>query len=514
MIGSTSSQRFYPAAGNCARRNDGRNAGTMAASRSRSILLRCVALALTAILSCAANGAVGSDPVLLQRFEDLRASDDLDGMVKRRFVRALVVYSKTFYFIDRGRERGMFAEGIQAFETYLNRSLKIRKPNEYVHVVAVPVARDQLVPWLIEGRGDIAMANLTITDQRARLIDFSAPFYEDATEILVTAADVDPPKTPQDLSDQDVYMRRSSSYFESLVRLNLSLRGTAHPVRLRLVDERLEDEDLLELINARVIDRIVMDDYKARFWARIFPNVRLHPDIVLSRGGKIAFGLRKDSPRLKALLDQFVASHKLGTAIYNDAYNRYFHSTRWVKNPASERERAKFLATIELFKRYGEQYGFDPLMLAAQAYQESGLDQRTHSERGAIGVMQVLPETGRLMKVGDIRRLEPNVHAGCKYLRALVDEHFADPQIDPFNRTLFAFAAYNAGPTRIAGLRRETEQAGLKPNTWFNNVERVVAQRVGRETVQYVANIYKYYVSYALLERHLRTREQVKGPTP
>jgi len=175
MIGSTSSQRFYPAAGNGARRDDGRNAGTMAASRSRFILLRCVALALMAMFSCAASGAVGSDPVLLQRFEDLRASDDLDGMVKRRFVRALVVYSKTFYFIDRGRERGMVAEGIQAFEAYLNRSLKIRKPNEYVHVVAVPVARDQLVPWLIEGRGDIAMANLTITAARNRTSGPAAP---------------------------------------------------------------------------------------------------------------------------------------------------------------------------------------------------------------------------------------------------------------------------------------------------------------------------------------------------
>jgi hypothetical protein len=113
----------------------------------------CGAIVLTAAFSCVACGAVRSDPVLPQRFEDLRTSDDLDGLVKRRFVRVLVVYSKTFYFIDRGRERGMVAEGIQAFEAYLNRSLKIRTLNEYVHVVAVPVARDQLVSGLIEGRG-------------------------------------------------------------------------------------------------------------------------------------------------------------------------------------------------------------------------------------------------------------------------------------------------------------------------------------------------------------------------
>jgi membrane-bound lytic murein transglycosylase MltF len=477
-------------------------------------LRRCVALALLAVISGAVCAATRGEPVLLKRFEDLRASDDLEGMVKRRFVRALVVYSKTFYFVDRGRERGLIAEGMQAFEEHINRALRIRKAHEYVHVVAVPVARDQLIPWLIEGRGDVAMANLTITEQRARQIDFSAPFYGNASEILVTAAGTAPPQTPEDLSDQEVFVRKSSSYYESLMRLNAALRRRRPPVRLHLVDERMEDEDLLELLNAGVIARIVMDDYKARFWAKLFPNIQLHPDIALNREGKIAFGLRKDSPQLKAALDAFVASHKLGSAVYNDAYRRYFASTRWVKNPVSERERGRFLATVDLFKKYGEQYGFDPLMLAAQAYQESGLDQRRHSPRGAIGVMQLMPETGRLMKVGDVRRLEPNIHAGVKYLRALADENFADPQIDAFNRTLFAFAAYNAGPTRIAALQREALQADLNPNSWFNNVERVAAQRVGRETVQYVANIYKYYVSYSLLERHLRTREQVRGVTP
>lgn len=475
---------------------------------------RVAAIALSVAASTTLYATPRAEPVLLQRFEALRATDDLDGMVKRRFVRALVVYSKTFYFVDRGRERGLVAEGMQAFEEHLNRSLHIRKAQEHVHVVAVPVARDQLIPWLIEGRGDVAMANLTITESRERQIDFSAPFYERAAEILVTGAKIDAPATLEDLSGKEVLVRKSSSYYESLVRLNQSLRANRAPVQLQLADERLEDEDLLELVNAGVIERIVMDDYKARFWAKIFPNIRLHPDLALNRDGKIAFGLRKNSPLLKSALDSFVASHKFGSAIYNDAYRRYFASTRWVKNPASERSRVKFLATIELFKKYGEQYGFDPLMLAAQAYQESGLDQRTHSARGAIGVMQLMPETGRLMRVGDINRLEPNIHAGCKYLRSLVDENFAQAEIDPFNRTLFAFAAYNAGPTRIVALREEAQQAGLNPNSWFNNVERVAAQRVGRETVQYVANIYKFYVSYSLLERHLRMREQARGVTP
>jgi membrane-bound lytic murein transglycosylase MltF len=277
-----------------------------AISKFTAILMPGLRHSLAAMLLCAfaavACAAPPSEPVLLKRFEDLRAGDDLDGMVKRRFVRALVVYSKTFYFVDRGRERGLIAEGMRAFEEHLNRTLHIRKPQDYVHVVAVPVARDQLLPWLIEGRGDVAMANLTITEPRARQIDFSAPFYANASEILVTGADVEAPKTLEDLSDQEVFVRKSSSYFESLERLNLSLQGRRPAVRVHPVDERMEDEDLLELINAGVIARIVMDDYKARFWAKIFPRIRLHPQIALNRDGKIAFGLRKDSPQLKAVL--------------------------------------------------------------------------------------------------------------------------------------------------------------------------------------------------------------------
>jgi membrane-bound lytic murein transglycosylase MltF len=473
-------------------------------------------LLAAALIGCTllAGLAHAAEPVLLERFDELRATDDLDGMVKRRFVRALVVYSRTFYFVDNGRERGLIAEGMQRFEQHLNKALHNRTPQSYVRVVAVPVSRDQLLPALLDGRGDIAMANLTITPQREAQVAFSAPFYENASEILVTAPGVAPPANVEGLSGQDVFVRRSSSYHESLERLNADLAGRLPPVNVQPVDDRLEDEDLLELVDAGVVPRIVMDDYKARFWSRMYPGVRLNHDIALNHGGRIAWAMRKDSPKFKRVVDGFVERHKFGTALYNDAYRRYFRSTRWVKNPASAQERLRYLSAAQLFQKYGTKYDFDPLMLAAQGYQESGLDQHKASPRGAIGVMQLMPDTGAQMDVGDIRWLEPNIHAGIKYLRLLADRHFPADEIDPFNRTLFALAAYNAGPGRVAGLRREAQRRGLDPNRWFNNVEQVAARRIGRETVQYVANIYRYYVSYSLLERHLRARADVLNGTP
>jgi len=149
-------------------------------------------------------------------------------------------------------------------------------------------------------------------------------------------------------------------------------------------------------------------------------------------------------------------------------------------------------------------------MLAAQGYQESRLDQSTKSPSGAIGVMQVMPTTGASLNVGDIRQVDANIHAGTKYMRTMLDTYFSDAQLDDLNRNLFAFAAYNAGPTRIAQLRKEAAKRGLNPNVWFDNVERIAAEKIGRETVTYVSNIYKYYVAYTLALEQSADRERAR----
>jgi len=451
-----------------------------------------------------------AEEALLRAFEGLTFTDDLDAMAKRRMVRALVVYSKSFYFIDRGRERGMIAEALQQLEQHLNATLVRNKPMARVHVVAVPVRRDQLISWLLEGRGDIAAANLTITPERSAQVDFTDPFYVGAREIVVTAPGVPVPLSLEDLSGREVVVRKSSSYYETLLQTNLAFRGKRLPIQLTLADERLGDEDLLEMVNAGLIPRIVVDDYVARLWTKVFTSATMHPEVAVARDTRIAWAIRKNSPKLKAALDAFVRRHKPGSAEFNDAYRRYFVSTRWIKNATAARELKKFRATEALFETYSRRYGFDELLIAAQAYQESGLDQAKRSSAGAIGVMQVLPSVGRAMRVGDIRQLEPNIHAGTKYLRQLVDSHFPDPALDPVNRTLFAFAAYNAGPTRINRLREEAAASGLDPNQWFNHVERIAARRIGSETVQYVANIFKYYIAYKRVEEQRLARDGLR----
>ena len=272
------------------------------------------------------------------------------------------------------------------------------------------------------------------------------------------------------------------------------------PIRVVPADEFLEDSDLLEMVNSGLIPLVVVDDHKARFWEQVFDKITLYPDIAVHEGGDIGWAFRKNSPLLKKEIDEFLKTAKKGTLLGNIIFKRYLKENKWAKNSLNPEEIKKYQAVVDLFKNYADQYGFDYLMTAALAYQESQLDHNRKSQVGAIGIMQLLPTTAadKNISIADIKKLENNVHAGHKYLRFLQDRYFSDPKIDTLNKYLFTFAAYNAGPAKVSRLRAEAEKKGLDPNVWFQNVEVIAAKKIGRETVQYVANIYKYYISYKL----------------
>jgi membrane-bound lytic murein transglycosylase MltF len=435
---------------------------------------------------------------------------DFGGMAKRREIRVLVVYSKTFYFLDQGRQRGATYELLKQFEKFINKKLKAKTLK--LRVLFIPVRRDQLIPWLVAGRGDIAAANLTITPQRQKQVDFSDPLAFGVKELLVTGPAAPEVKNLDDLAGKEIHVRRSSSYYESLSQLNQSFRQAGKPkMNLVLADENFEDEDLLEMVNAGLVPMIVMDSHKAEFWEQIFDRIKVHSDIAVRSGGEIAWAFRKASPKLKAVVNEFVKGHRKGTLFGNLLLKRYLRDTKYVKNSIAQKELEKFEAMVALFQKYAGQYDFDYLMIGAQAFQESGLDQSKRSPAGAIGVMQMLPSTAADPNVGisDIEKLDRNIHAGTKYLRFIVDRYFADEAMDDANKMLFAFASYNAGPARVISLRNKAAKMGLDPNVWFHNVEVVAAKKIGRETVQYVSNIYKYYVAYRMVVNQLQKKDKL-----
>jgi membrane-bound lytic murein transglycosylase MltF len=446
--------------------------------------------------------------------QELRSLDsvfvgDLDGMVERKVIRFLLVYSNMLYFLDGPDQKGVSYEMAQQFEKFINERLGKSKPR--VHVLVIPMARDQLIRALAEGYGDVAAANLTITPGRLAEVDFSDSFLNDVREIVVTGPDSPELLTVADLAGQVVHVRKSSSYYEHLVALSDSLVAVGmEPITLELMSDYLEDDDLLEMVNAGLIPIVVVDNHMAEFWAQIFDELTLHQDIAINEGGQIAWAFRQDSPELEAAINEFVRSHRRGTLMGNILLKRYLRDANWVEGALQQDHVERFQGMSDLFEKYADEYEFDWLMVAAQGYQESRLDQGARSRAGAIGVMQLLQSTANSVGIPEIYDVENNIHAGVKYLRLLRDQYFDDPGIDAMNRGLFAFAAYNAGPTRISRLRRQAESMGLDPNVWFDNVEMVVAREVGREPVQYVSNIYKYYVAYRLIADRIRLQDEAR----
>lgn len=445
---------------------------------------------------------------------------DLPDMINRRAIRVLTTYSKTFFFIDKGTQRGATHDLFIALEKDLNNQLakekKLKQKHLKVRIVFIPVTRDNLFKALNEGKGDIAAANLTITSSRQEQVAFTTPLYSDVKELLVSGPSSSDVKNLEQLSGKTVFVRRSSSYYESLQTLNARFaKASLPPVILQEAPEALEDEDLLEMLNAGLIPLIVVDRHKALFWKQVFPKIQVHENIVLRDGGSIAWAVRKDNPQLLAELNNFVKHNRQGSTLGNTILLRYLKSATYVKNATANRERAKFLQMVEIFRKYGERYDVDWLLMAAQGYQESRLNQSVRSHVGAIGVMQVMPATGKELKVGDIKKIDPNIHAGVKYMRWMIDHYYGDQPMTPLDKALFSFASYNAGPARIARLRTETQKRGFDPNIWFGNVENLAAEKIGAETVTYVSNIYKYYIAYRLIMDDIaRKQKATAAPLP
>jgi membrane-bound lytic murein transglycosylase MltF len=444
---------------------------------------------------------------------------DFDQMLERRNIRVLVPYSRTLYFSDKGHERGITADTMRDFERWINKKYLKTLGKRPLTLVLIPTTRDKLLPEVVKGMGDIAAGDLTVTEDRLRDVDFVSPKEASAMRELVVTGPKSPAiQTAEDLSGKTVHVRKSSSYFESLEALNGRFKKEGKPiVNLVFVPDALEDEDMMEMVNAGLLEVIIVDDWLAKTWAQILPKIKVNQQATVREGAKIGWAVRKGSPKLQAEILEFYVTFLKKEEKLARRVKQYMSRVKQIKSSAGTEEWKRFEETLALFEKYGQKYNFDPVMLAAQGFQESQLNQNAKSPMGAIGVMQVMPATGAELKVGDIQITEPNIHAGAKYMDWLMTKNFPDANFSGNNRSLFAFACYNAGPGNISKMRKEAVNRGFDPDQWFNNVEIVTAQKIGIETTTYVRNIFKYYVSYKLQldaqEMARKAREQVAPGT-
>ena len=434
---------------------------------------------------------------------------DLPAMKARHVIRALVTYSKTNFFIVNGQPYGFEYDLLQAYAKWLNQGLKKRQLK--TRLVFIPVPFDQLLTDLIRGKGDIAASGLTITPERKKRVSFTTPYVPNVEEIIVTRKNLKGLQSIQDLQGKSLYLAKGTSYRSHLQTLNQQFQRKNMPlIHLQTVGEHLTTEDLLELTNSGIIDHMVTDKHIAELWSSTLPHIQLRTALRIHKGGKIAWATRPNNPQLRKSLNAFLKKNKKGTLLGNMLFKRYYQNGKWITNPLSGTEKQKLALYTSLFKKYGKAYQFDWKLLAAQAYQESQLDQTKKSPRGALGLMQILPSTAHNppIEIRDIHQPDNNVHAGVKYLAYLRDRYFAKKLYTVHEQINFALAAYNVGPAKLKSMQQEAKKLGINPYIWFSHMEQVALRYIGREPVRYVANIHKYYLAYDKIEENQQKKSQ------
>lgn len=403
-------------------------------------------------------------------------------------IRVLVSPSRTNFFIAKNKARGFEYEMFEQIEQELRSSLG----NKNFQVVYIPVAHNQLLSSLMQGYGDVAAAMLTITPEREKIVDFSSAYFKKINEVLVRHKSAPPINKLEDLSGKKVFVADGSSYLSSLIKLNLHFQSqNIAPVEIKTLN-KLNSEDVLELMNTGLFQYTFVDHNLAELWLSVLPQLILHTDIRIGEGKEIAWAIRKNSPALKEVLDTFAKKNRQGSLLGNIFFKRYYQKPYWLDQSLLT-DMGKINTYKPYFQEAGKKYELDWLFLAMQAYQESSFNPKAKSHAGAIGIMQLLPSTAKDMGVQDLYDPQQSIMGGAKYIAWIRTHYFKD--LDEKNQTCFYLAAYNAGFRTVQNWRKDAKSLGYNPDIWFGHVEHVALQKTGLEPVRYVSNITKAFTA-------------------
>jgi membrane-bound lytic murein transglycosylase F len=396
------------------------------------------------------------------------STGDLGAIEQRGSIRVLTRNNSVNYFLYRGRLMGFDYE----LAEMAARDLGVRLE------MVVPPRFADLIPWLLEGRGDVIAASMTITPDRQEQIAFTRPYLY-VHEVIVEPADaVEPLRSLEDLTGREIHVQRSTSYYRTLQ----ALQDSVGPFTIVEASEELEIEDLVAAVGEGTIPLTVADshllDAELAYRDDVQPAVFLpslsDPDSEEgAHSNEIAFGTRKHNPELRAFLDRFIAKSYRGLA-YNVIFKRYFQNSAGIRRAKERRasETGSLTPYDNLIKKYSKQYNLDWRLMAAQAFRESRFDPQSRSWAGAVGLFQLMPRTAQELGFEDIRAVESNTHAGIRYMSLLLSR--ADQKIPLKHRIRFAVAAYNAGEGHVKDARRLATRMGWDADRWFGQTEKAM----------------------------------------
>ena len=421
-------------------------------------------------------------------------------MLQRGLIRVAVPYDRTIYVNDKGVPKGIAIEMSKAMQTWFTKQHAAELKGKALAIKLVPTQYADLLPSLTAGKADMVMGDLGLYQPSKNAHDYLLHHaYKLDREVLVSGPSAIAVTSPEDLAGQTIYGGRNTNFPATIQEINKGLRQKGKPpVNIVSPVGTLDGEDLLEMVDAGLIPFVIIGDWKAKLWQPIYKRMVIHDDIFTKDAGWIGYGVRSSNQDFSDAIKGFIGSDGYDQALKAYREQDFKAHMQGLKDPIEKSVWARFESMRPLFQKYGTQYNLDPLFIAALGFQETLLNQSAVSKVGAIGVMQLMPATGKSLGVGDIHLLEPNIHAGADYMNQLITKYFPDAQFKGDNRALFAVASYNIGPNNVAKARDQAKEMGFDPNEWFGNVEFVATQRMGYEPMIYVRNVYKYFISYEL----------------
>ena len=423
---------------------------------------------------------------------------DLAEIRRSGVLRVLVNQSRNSSGEIKGETIGVEYLRLRAFEQYLNRSAK----GPAIVIKLVPRAKDQLIGALQRGEGDLVAPGELMQTATMSRIRGSRPVVEQVPMILVSRTGGPRYRSYEQLSGRSLALAAGSAAGPELERVNRDLmRAGRAPIAIEWVDSTLAVEDVLEMVQAGIYTATVVEQPIAERWAKVLPKLRLERGLALGKRAGMRWYVRNEASMLQATVDRFLRDYRAPDD-QDAAFVRVYRRLYRVQYPLDRLGRKRLETVRPTLQRFALQQELDWLNLAALAFKESTLNPAARGASGAVGLMQVTPQTARGMGVSDIAKLDNNVLASARYLTNLRRRYFASPRLNERERMAFILAAYNLGPQRVQSMRAEARRRGLNPDQWFFQVERVAMSTMGMGVVSYVSAVNKYYLAYSR-ERYL-----------
>ncbi len=422
-----------------------------------------------------ACGDAGKSPTKEEQKDQLPARD-LDSILSDGVLHALIDNSTTSYFVYRGEPMGFEYELLSRFSDDLGIDLAIR-----------PIKNmNAIIDSLIDQKGDIIAANLTVTKDRNEQVLFSSPLIY-SPQVLIQRADESLIHTPSEMLGKEIHLRKNSSFYERIQNLSEEVGGE---ILINEVDGDVSVEELIQQVSTEEIDYTVADEHVAKINRAFYKNLYIKTPVSLEQ--QIAWAVRKNSPKLIDTLNHWLDAFKK-TVDFRVIYLKYYGNTQLYRARVQSKlftpKSGQISQYDELIKAESKKIGWDWRLISSLIYQESQFDHDAKSWAGAYGLMQLMPETAAAYGVDSTSSPESNIKAGIRYLKWL-EEEFTEKVADSSQRKKFVLAAYNVGLGHVYDAIRLASEYNLKADVWEENVAEMLKNK---SKPKYYRNPVAYY---------------------